>query len=168
MSITATTTEPTTESLAYQLRDLIVELWDNDPQEIALDYSYLLTQSKRENLLSSIKEFQQTLDERNSYNDEADDDADEEILAERVVQTIHRVLREGFTTDEIKAINKGFDEVFAKYGDGTTRDDADEMIGETLHQILFTNDEIDVFDVMVEHPLETDEWKQVCEKAYTC
>ena len=166
MSITATTTEPTTETLAYQLRDLIVELWDNDPQEIALDYSYLLTQSKRENLLSSIKEFQQTLDERNSYSDEAGDV--EEALADSVLQTISRVLQEGFTTDEAKAINKAFNEVFAKYGEGTTKHDTDEMIGEMLHQILFTNDELDVIDEMYENPLETDEWKQVCKKAYSC
>ncbi len=166
MSITATTTEPTTETLAFQLRDLILELWDNDPQEIALDYSFLLTQSKRENLLASIKEFQQTLDERNSYSDEAGDV--EEALADSVLQTISRVLREGFTAGEVKAINKEFSEVFAKYGDGTTRDDTDEMIGEMLHQILFTNDEIDVIDEMYENPLETDDWKQVCEKAYSC
>jgi len=63
-----TTTEPSIETLALQLRDLIAELWDNDANEIALDYAYLLTGSDRDKLTTSLQEFQQTLDERNAYS----------------------------------------------------------------------------------------------------
>ena len=63
-----TTTELSIETLAIQLRDLIADLWDNDPREIALDYAYLLTGGDRGKLTTALQEFQQTLDERNAYS----------------------------------------------------------------------------------------------------
>jgi len=175
--MTTTTTTTTTASidttaspkaigqLVIELRDLILELHDRDANEIALDYGFLLTGGERENYVSHIQQFKQELDERDNYLDEADKS---EILAERVLTKIQRVLKDGFTSDEATAINKEFNEVFDKYGNNTTKEDTDEMLGDLLHQILFTNDEVDLLDEMVEHPLETDGWKQVCEKAYSC
>ena len=73
--MTATTTSPkATGHLAGDLRDLILELHEQDANEIALDYAFLLTGGEREKLVACIQEFQQELNERNSYLEDEDEE----------------------------------------------------------------------------------------------
>ena len=140
-------------------------LFESDPREAVIELAYLRTAGgRRDEVLSYTTEFKEMIAEM----DGDDDEEPEEVLAESVLSKIRRILKDGFTTSQVKAIKEAFNEVFAKFGDGTTKEDTDSMLSDTLHQIIFTNDEIDVLDLMNDHPLETPEWKRVREMAYAC
>ncbi len=159
-------TEASTESLTLQLRDLITDLWDNSARDIAHDYALLLTGGDRTKLTASIQEFQQTLDERNGYLDDDDDDEDEtEVMAERVLSKINRILKDGFTENEVRNIRRELQEVYSQHGEHTTAEDLGDRMSDMLHQFIFTSNEIDVIDEMYENPLDTDDWLRVREMA---
>ena len=140
-------------------------LFESDPRESLIELAYVRTSgARRDEVLYYTQEFQQQIAEMDSD----DDQEPEEVLADSVMSKIYGVLKNGFTTSQVKEIKEAFNEVFAKYGDGTTKEDTDNMLSDTLHQIIFTSDEVDVFDVMNDYPLDTPEWKRVREMAYAC
>ena len=165
MTNATATTETSTEQLTLQLRNLIVELWDNSASDIAHDYALLITQGDRDKLTASIQEFQRTLDERNAYLLDDNDEDEVEAIAERVLSKINRILKDGFNENEARNIRKELQEVYSQHGEHTTTEDLGDRMSDMLHQFIFTSNEIDVIDEMYENPLESDDWERITHMA---